>query len=124
MNLKLEELQIYKISMVIGEQVHELVSRWDHFNRDTLGKQLVRSADSIALNISEGYGRFFYKENKIFCYYSRGSAKETVTAIEKAYSRKLISEEEHKELKAMLSEYFRLSYYYIQSIGTTKQNNE
>ena len=124
MNLKLDELQIYKIAMEIGEQVHDLVTKWDHFNRDTLGKQLIRSADSIALNISEGYGRFFYKENKIFCYYSRGSAKETGTAIDKAFSRNLISEEEYKQIKAKLSDYFRLSYHYIQSIGTTKQNNE
>ncbi|TMI72809.1 MAG: four helix bundle protein [Bacteroidetes bacterium] len=45
------------------------------------------AADSIAFNISEGYGRFHYKENKNFCYYSRGSAKETLTGVHKAKAK-------------------------------------
>jgi four helix bundle protein len=59
MSIKLEDLEIYKVAMEIGDIVYHLVATWDYFDRDTLGKQLVRSADSIALNISEGYGRFF-----------------------------------------------------------------
>ncbi len=89
-------------------------------DKDTLGKQLVRSADSIALNISEGYGRFFFKENKNFCYHSRGSAKETVTALEKAKQRNLISLEQYQLVSEKLNLYFKLSYSYIKSIGTTK----
>ena len=57
-----------------------------------MGKQLVRSADSVAANLSEGFGRFFYKENRRFCYFSRGSLYETFTWIEKAHNRGLISE--------------------------------
>jgi len=34
-----------------------------------------------------------YAENKNFCYYSRGSAKETVTGIRKAKTRNLVSDE-------------------------------
>ena len=44
----------------------EIVDKWDYFNKDTSGKQFVRAADSMALNIAEDYGRFFYKENKNF----------------------------------------------------------
>lgn len=109
--------------MEIGDIIHDLVSGWNSFDKDTLGKQLVRSADSIALNISEGYGRFFNKENRNFCYFSRGSSKETLTAIEKAYKRKLISPEQYHLMNERLALYFRLSFYYIRSIGTTKEVN-
>lgn len=32
------------------------------FEKNTIGKQLVTSTDSIAANIAEGYGRFFIKK--------------------------------------------------------------
>lgn len=107
--------------MEIGDIAYEIVSRWDFFDKDSLGKQLVRAADSIALNISEGYGRFYYKENKNFCYDSRGSAKETLTAFEITKRRKLISPDQHQVITDKLNLYFRLSYSYIKSIGTTKE---
>ncbi|WP_367119197.1 four helix bundle protein [uncultured Mucilaginibacter sp.] len=49
-----------------------IVLGWEYFSKDTLGKQLVRSADSIGANIAEGFGRYHFKENKNFCYFSRG----------------------------------------------------
>ena len=70
--MKLEELKVYQLAMDIGERIWMIVSKWDYFAKDTVGKQLVKSVDSIAANLSEGYGRFHYKENKQFCYYSRG----------------------------------------------------
>jgi four helix bundle protein len=93
--VRLEELEVYRISMEIGEIVLNVVAKWDYFTKKTLGAQIVDAADSIALNISEGYGRFHYKENKNFCYYSRGSAKETMTVLKRrnqeASSQKMIS---------------------------------
>ena len=82
---------------------------------------MVKASDSIALNISEGYGRFYFKENKNFCYYSRGSANETLTALEKANKRNLITVEQYKLVSEKLNLYFKLSYSYIKSIGTTKE---
>lgn len=91
--MKLEELQVYQIAMNVGERIWRIVSEWDYFSKDTVGKQLVRAADSMAADLSEGYGRFFYKENRQFCYYSRGSLHETKTWLRKAYNRSLIVEE-------------------------------
>jgi four helix bundle protein len=116
--LKLEELEVYKVSMEIGELVWQIVAKLEYFERKTLGAQFVNAADSIAFNISEGYGRFHYKENKNFCYYSRGSAKETLTATEKARTRNLISNEEYVLINQKLNLYFRLIFGYINSIGT------
>lgn len=117
--LKLEDLEVYKVAMEIGEIVWAVVNKWEYFPKKTLGAQFVDSADSIAWNISEGYGRFHFKENKNFCYYSRGSAKETLTATTKAKTRNLISEDEFNLLSQKFDSYFRLMYGYINSIGTT-----
>jgi len=121
---KLEELEVYQVAMEIGELIWEAVSRWDYFSKKTLGAQLVESGDSIALNIAEGYGRFHYKENRNFCYYSRGSAKETLSAVSKARTRNLISEEIFCILSQKLTSYFRLMFNYIGSIGTQGNSEE
>lgn len=65
-NLLFKDLDVYKIAHQIGSDVWDVVHGWDYFNKDTLGKQLIRSADSISLNLCEGYGRFYYKEKKFF----------------------------------------------------------
>ena len=117
--LRLEDLEVYKVAMEIGEIVWRIVAKWEYFEKMTLGAQFVDAADSIAFNISEGYGRFHHKDNKNFCYYSRGSAKETLTGATKARARNLISEEEFKLLHEKLELYFRLVYGYINTIGTT-----
>jgi four helix bundle protein len=117
--LKLEDLEVYKVSMEISEIVWQIVMRWQYFEKKTLGAQFADAADSIAFNISEGYGRFHFKENKNFCYYSRGSAKETLTAVEKSKLRNLITDEEYLILTQKLSLYFRLIYGYINSIGSS-----
>lgn len=57
--MTLEEIQTYQLAMDLGERVWVIVDRWNYFAKDTVGKQLVKAADSIAANISEGYGRFF-----------------------------------------------------------------
>ncbi|MFC1732623.1 four helix bundle protein, partial [candidate division KSB1 bacterium] len=61
------------------------------FEKDTIGKQLVKAVDSISSNLSEGYGRYHFNDSRQFCYYSRGSLYESLTWIKKSYNRKLIS---------------------------------
>ena len=123
-NLKLEELEVYKVAMEIGETVWNIVIKWDYFQKRTLGAQLVDAADSIAFNIAEGYGRFHYKDNKNFCYYSRGSAKETLTGLTKAKKRSLIAEEEFTLCNERFTLYFRLMFGYINSIGQSPDDSK
>jgi len=94
----LEELRVYRVAMEIGELVHEIILTWSINEKKTLGDQFMRAADSIALNIAEGYGRYHYKENENFCWYARGSLFEAKTANQKALNRNLISETEFNEL--------------------------
>ncbi len=46
--IKLIDLEVYKVAMEIGDKVWQLVDKWDYFNKDTLGKQFTKAADSIA----------------------------------------------------------------------------
>lgn len=115
--MNLEDLKIYQTSMSIGDEVWELVNKWDYFQKDTIGKQLVRSADSIAANLSEGYGRYHYKDAQKFNYYSRGSLYETKTWIKKAARRGLIAEVAHKEITSDLNLLVKMLNAYIKSIG-------
>jgi len=71
------DLDIYQQSLEIGECVWNIVLKWEYFSKRTVGGQFVEAADSIASNIAEGYGRYFYKDRKQFYYYSRGSLLET-----------------------------------------------
>jgi len=97
-SMRLEDLEIYQIAMSIGEKLWLIVDEWNYFAKDTVGKQLVRAADSIAANISEGFGRYHYKETRQFSYFSRGSLFETKTWLQKGYQRKLIVAEDYSEL--------------------------
>ena len=92
--MKLEDLEIYQLSMEIGEKVWTVVEGWDYLSKRTIGTQLIRATDSIAANISEGFGRFHYKEAKQFSYYARGSLFETKTWLTKANKRRLIADDE------------------------------
>ena len=120
--ITLEKLDVYMLSMELGEKIWGTVLQWDYFAKDTVGKQLVRSADSVSSNISEGYGRFHYKENKQFCYFRRGSLMDTKTWITKAKSRKLISEEDSQSLLSNLDLIHKKLNGYIKSIGKMSQN--
>ncbi len=115
--MKLEELRVYQMSMQIGEAVWDEVSNWSYFEKDTVGKQFVRSADSIAANISEGYGRYHFKQNKLFLYYARGSYKETCTWLRKAVNRGLISEDRASHMDRLLEDFGPRLNNYIRSIG-------
>ena len=115
--MKLEELQVYQLSMDMGEKVWDIVDKWNYFQKDTVGKQLIRAADSVAANLSEGFGRFHYKEAKNFSYYSRGSLYETKTWLTKAYNRKLISKDEFQNFQNEFNNIGVKLNNYIKSIG-------
>ena len=92
-------------------------SRWNYFEKDTIGKQLTRSADSVAANLSEGFGRFHFKKAKNFSYYSRGSLYETKTWLTKAKNRNLINEESFIKFEKEINTIGIKLNNYINSIG-------
>lgn len=93
--MKIDDLEIYNLSMDLSDKIWNMVLKWDYFAKDTFGKQWVRASDSVAANISEGFGRYTSKDSKNFYIIARGSMQETRTWLEKAFRRKLISETEY-----------------------------
>ena len=91
--MKLDDLEIYTLAMDLGEKVWAIVDQWQSFEKNNVGSQFVRACDSIAANISEGWGRRTYRENRNFLYIARGSLFETKTWLTKAVRRKLVNEE-------------------------------
>jgi len=117
--MKLEEFRVYQLSMELGEEIWDIVTKWDYFAKDTIGKQLVRLIDSVAANLSEGYGRYHFKEAKNFSYYSRGSLYESKTWLTKARNRNLMHEEVFIKMMRAIDDIGVKLNNYIKSIGKT-----
>ena len=77
MVLRVEDLDIYQMAEELSDRVWEICIKWDYFAKDTIGKQLVRSTDSISANLAEGQGRYHFNDRLKYCYYARGSLEET-----------------------------------------------
>jgi four helix bundle protein len=111
---------------LIGEadQISDIVWRevmeWNYFLKDTIGKQLVRSIDSISANLSEAYGRYTVPERIRFTYYSRGSLCESINWLQKTKRRNLISEEIADKLICSLDQLSRRQNAYINSLKKMK----
>ena len=78
-----ENLKVYQraldFSVTIIEVIDEIDTPRKHYR---LIEQLESSCTSVALNISEGKGRYSKKEFKQFLYIARGSLYETVTMLQ------------------------------------------
>ena len=96
--MDLEDLEMCQDAMRLGEIVWRGVGSWSPFAKDAIGNQFVRSVDSVAASLAEGFGRYHYADNKRFCYYSSGSLRETATWIAEARSRSLIVDPEGEML--------------------------
>ena len=120
----LEDFKTYNKAMDMGEKIWQTVVNWNYFEKDTIGKQLVRASDSVAANLSEGLGRYHFKEIKNFCYYSRGSLFETKTWLTKAHNRKMIDEGKFKELMIEIDIIGKMVNNYINSIGDENRVHE
>ncbi len=124
MSTTLNDLEIYRESMRIAEDVWALVVTWDGLAKNTVGSQLVRSIDSISANISEGHGRYHFKENLKFCYYARGSLSESKTWLEKSAKRQLIEKDHARDLYRDLETLHKRLNAYIKSIGMKSVTND
>lgn len=120
----LEDFKVYNLAMDLGEKVWSIVSEWDNFHQDTIGKQLVKACDSIAANLSEGLGRYHFKEMKNFSYYSRGSLFETKTWLTKSCNRKLINEDQFLELINGIDIIGKMLNSYIKTLGNVNEPYE
>jgi four helix bundle protein len=90
--LTLEKISSYQKSFDLSNEIWNIVIKWDYFAKDTVGKQFVRSSDSVSANIAEGFGRYSKKDKIRFYRISLGSLEESCNWLLKSSARKLILE--------------------------------
>jgi four helix bundle protein len=113
-----ENLEVYRLSERLADEVWNLVRDWTNLPRDTFGKQLIRSADSIGANIAEGAGRGSFQDNRRFIRVARGSLNETRHWLRRAYKRGFVKEETIRQLRPILDELAPRLNAYLKSIGS------
>lgn len=97
-SFKFEKLIIWQDAMNLGEEVFSLSKKFPKTEEYNLSSQILRAADSVALNISEGAILQSKLEFSKFLGYSIRSLAEVVTCLHKAKRRKYISDEEFQPL--------------------------
>ena len=112
-----ETLRVYHLAEEIADLVWDVVIKWNQLSRDTVGKQLINSADSIGANIAEGTGRGSFAENRRFARIARGSLFEVKHWLRRAYNRKLLSGSEVTSFQKLIEELTPKLSAYINSIG-------
>ncbi len=115
---KFEELRVYQLAEELSDIIWSIVTKWDAFARDTVGKQLVKSTDSIGANIAEGEGRGSYQDNRRFIRIARGSLQETQHWLRRAFRRRLLKDREVETLKPILDKLAPTLNAYLRSIGS------
>jgi four helix bundle protein len=112
-----ENLRVYRLAEAIADLVWDMVIKWDWLAKDTVGKQLIKSADSIGANIAEGTGRGSFADNRRFARISRGSLFELKHWLRRAYMRSLLTDREVGSLQKLIQELTPKLSAYIASIG-------
>jgi len=99
-----EKLQVYKLSEELSDGIWHLVLGWHQVAKDTIGKQIIRSADSIGANLAEGTGRGSVQDNRRFIRMARGSLYETQHWLRRAYRQDLLTNREIDKLNPIIGE--------------------
>ncbi|MEC4882993.1 MAG: four helix bundle protein [Scytonema sp. PMC 1070.18] len=99
-----ENLQVFQLSEKLADLIWDVVIQWNQLEKDTVGKQIIRAADSIGANIAERSGRHNFQDNQRFVKIARGSLHETRYWLRRAYNRKLLTNEQIDGLKVILNE--------------------
>ena len=99
-----EKLDAYRLTEDLADRVWDAVGGWRPLAQDTVGRQLIRAADSIGANIAEGAGRGTYKDNRRFIDVARGPLNGTRHFLRRAYRRKLLVTADSQPRQRLLRE--------------------
>ena len=103
-----EDLECWKKATELRRKIAITITSYPDHEKYNLVSQMRRASRSVTHNISEGYGRFYYKENAQFCRTSRGSIYELLDQLIVSLDEKYIGQEEYKELRLLIFECIRL----------------
>jgi len=121
--VRFQDLEVYRLAEDLADTIWEIVRKWDGLSRDTLGKQLIRAADSISANIAEGCGRASQGDSKRFVRIARGSLLETQHWLRRAFRRKLLTSDEITVLQTTMDKLPIKLNAYLKSIGRIRPSS-
>jgi four helix bundle protein len=98
MEFAFEKLEVWQRAMRLSEEIYKTTKDLPRAEQFGLTAQIRRAAVSVALNISEGKGRYHKKEFVQFLYQARGSLYETVTLLQLAVRLQYINKERYQGL--------------------------
>lgn len=113
-----EKLRVYRLAETLADGIWGIVRTWDYLAKDTVGKQMIRAADSIGANIAEGTGRGSLQDNRRFIRMARGSLYETQHWLRRAYKRSLLSKQQVASLTPIIGELTPKLNAYFRSVNT------
>src|SRR5262245_37916618 len=119
-----EKLRVCKLAEDLADTVWDIAIKWHRFAKETVGRQLVRAADSIGANIAEGSGRGTYADNRRFVRTARGSLNETQHFLRRAYRRDLLTRAQVSKLAPIIDELSPRLNAYLKSIGPAHQTTD
>jgi four helix bundle protein len=118
MKFAYEELEVWNkavdFAVMVIDVVENISTDRKHYR---LLEQIEASSASVAMNISEGKGRFSKKEFVQYLYISRGSLYETMTLLEIFRRKKWISDTEYSQLESAGKEIVSMTKGLINSIS-------
>ncbi len=99
-----ENLRVYQLAEALADEIWKIVVKWDHLAKNTVGQQIVRSADGIGSCIAEGSGRGTAQDNRRFIGIARGSLYETKHWLRRAFKRNLLTSPQIEKLKDIIED--------------------
>jgi len=99
-----KNLKVYQLAEKLADEIWEIVIKWDHLAKITVGQQIVKSADGIGSCIAEGSGRGTAQDNRRFIGIARGSLYETKHWLRRAFRRKLLTVTQTDNLRKIMDD--------------------
>ena len=93
------DLEVWKKCREFRKDIRKITKTFPPEEKYQLVDQLKRSSRSTTANIAEGFGRFHYQGNILFCRQARGSLSESLDHLICAFDEEYISKETLNNLK-------------------------
>lgn len=107
------DLEVWKKGRLLKNEVFELSKSFPSEEKYKLADQIIRSSRSINAAISEGHGRFTFKDQLHFCIIARGSLSETENHLIDALDCRYFSQEQFDNIMKLVTEVGKLLNGYI-----------
>ncbi|NPV56879.1 MAG: four helix bundle protein [Anaerolineae bacterium] len=122
MDFGIDGLDVWKRAVSFAVTINkEIIPALPAAEKFALNSQLRRSSQSIAANIAEGHGRYYYQETIRYLYIARGSLTETYNHLVFAQKMAYIDGNTFEKLTGELSEIRKMINGHITFLKSSKK---